>query len=379
MKFCITDEGGKPLDAHVLLDPGAIVLLSRGGTAGSGNSQNQDYATALRLILRRLRGYGRTIIGAWVDSAPVQALPLPERQIYFPEDATAGADSLFSLFGKRMERIGKAPNSIPNKGNRNKRLRIEVSTRSVGELASVISAHPDPDVPRSALRLPAGDLRKISEADIWSAIERLRGGDVDHGFDEPLEYELVAEDGRRFPPKAVFGLAASDALGFPVRPANFSGGMGTVCFEMLETAGWPIVRKGSVHPGELADIDIEDREWVEGDERRLAHLRRERHPGVARAKKAQMRRSHGKLLCESCGLDPVEEFGPDGEACIEVHHNATEVARMSPGHRTRLADVECLCANCHRIRHRQIKRAAAGKSNEPSRDAAAHTIRTNCG
>jgi 5-methylcytosine-specific restriction protein A len=366
MKFRITDEAGMPLDAHVLLELGALVLLSRGGTAGSGNSQNQDYPTALRLILRRLRGCGRPITGAWVDSATVQALPLAERQIYYPEEATADAKSLFSLFGKRMERIGKAPNSIPNKGNRNKRLRIEVGTRSVGELASVIGAKPDPDVPRSALRLPASDLRKISEAHIWSAIERLRGGGVEHGFDDPLEYELVAEDGRRFPPKAVFGLAASDALGFPVRPVNFTGGVGTVCFEMLETAGWPIVRKGGAPLGDLANTDSDDREWAEGDERRLAHLRRERHPGVAKAKKAEMRRSHGRLLCENCGLDPLAEFGPDGEACIEVHHRATEVARMTPRHRTRLADVECLCANCHRIRHRQMKRAASGGSTNPS-------------
>lgn len=378
MKFRITNEAGMPLDAHVLLERSAIVLLSRGGTVGSGNSQNQDYPSALRLILQRLRAYGRSITGAWVDSAPVQTLPLPERQIYFLEDATADAKALFSIFGRRMERIGKAPNAIPNKGNRNKRLRIEVGTNSVGELASVIGAKPDADVPRSALRLPASDLRKISEADIWSAIVRLRNGEADHGFDDPLEYELIAEDGRRLPPKAVFGLAASEALGFPVRPMNFTGGIGTVCFELLEAAGWAIVPKGGVD-SDPADIHTEDREWAEGDERRLAHLRRERHPGVTKAKKAEMLRAHGKLFCESCGLDPIVEFGPDGEACIEVHHRATEVARMTPGHLTKLADVECLCANCHRVRHRQMKRVANVGSDEPVPKSAPQAIRTNCG
>jgi 5-methylcytosine-specific restriction protein A len=361
MKFRITDEAGLPLDANVLLESSAIVVLSRGGTAGSGNSQNQDYPAALRLILQRLRAYDRAIAGAWVDSGPARALPLSERQIYFPEDATADAKTLFSLFGKRMERIAKAPGSIPNKGNRNKRLRIEVATGSIGELASVIAAKADADVPRSALRLPASDLRKVTETEIWSAIDRLRIGTIEHGFAEPLEYQLVTEDGALLPPDAVFGLAASEALGFPVQPANFTGGVGTVCFEMLEGAGWSIVRKGTNGTG-IANIpETDEREWVEGDERRLAHLRRERHPGVARAKKAQMRRLHGKLFCEDCGLDPVAQFGEDGEACIEVHHSATEVAQMVPGHVTKLADVECLCANCHRVRHRRMKSGQPAK------------------
>lgn len=354
MKFRITDQEGLPLDANVLLEPSAIIVLSRGGTAGSGNSQNQDYAAALRLVLQRLRSCNRAITGAWVDSGPAQTLPLPQRQIFFPSDATGDAKALFSLFGKRMERVAKAPASIPNKGNRNKRLRIEVATGSIGELASVIGAKADQDVPRSALRLPASDLRKVTESDIWSAINRLRTSAAEHGFEKSLEYELLTEDGALLPPKAVFGLAASEALGFPVRPVNFTGGVGTVCFEILEAAGWMIVRKGSAL-GAVSISEPDEREWVEGDERRLTHLRRERHPAVARAKKAQMRRLHGKLFCENCDFDPVARFGEDGEACIEVHHSATEVAHMELGHVTRLMDLECLCANCHRIRHRQMK------------------------
>jgi 5-methylcytosine-specific restriction protein A len=357
IKFRIADEEGRPLDANVLLEPGAIIVLSRGGTAGSNNSQNQDYPTALRFILQRLRTYDRAITGAWVDSGPAQALPLSERQIYFPEDAACDARTLFSRFGRRMERVAKAPGSIPNKGNRNKRLRIEVAVGSVGELASVIGARPGKDVSRSALRLPANDLRKVTEIEIWSAIDRLRSGAVEHGFNEPTEYQLVTENGALLPPKAVFGLAASETLGFPVQPTNFTGGLGTVCFQMLEAAGWPIVRKGT--PLAAATSEPDERQWTEGDERRIAHLRRERHRGVARAKKAQMRRLHGKLFCEHCGLDPVERFGELGEACIEVHHSATEVARMAPGHVTKLADLQCLCANCHRIRHRQMKNEQA--------------------
>jgi hypothetical protein len=358
MRFRIRGEDGRELDAAVELEAAAIVVLSRGGTSGSSNSQNQDYPTALRLILRRLEKRGRRITGAWVDSMPAQKLPPADRQILFPSDMPCDAKALFSLMGRRMESVGRAPGSVPNKGNRNKRLRIEVDTNSVGELASVIDAKADADVPRSALRLPSADLRRVTAAGIWSAIEQLRTGGAAHDFDDSTDYDLVDESGERLPPKAVFGLAATAALGFPVQPVNFSGGVGTVCFDMLTAAGWQIVRKGGSAPTTAPALNAEDREWAEGDARRLGHLRRERHAGVAKAKKAQMREQHGKLFCEECKMDPVAAFGDaSGEACIEVHHRDTEVAQMGPGHRTRLVDVECLCANCHRVRHRRIKDA----------------------
>ena len=356
MRFLIKSDDGMELDAAVQLESAAIIVLSRGGTSGTSNSQNQDYPVALRLILQRLAQHQRPVTGAWVDSAPAQLLPLAERQILFPNDMPADAKILFSLLGRRMEAVGRSPGSPLNKGNRNKRLRIEVGTNSIGELASVIGATALADVPKSALRLPAADLRKVSEAHIWSALELLRDGATKHPFENSLDYDFVNEDGARYPPKAVFGIAASLALGFPVQPANFTGGVGTVCFDVLETAGWQILPKGAISSPESMALNSEDREWAEGDARRLTHLRRERHAGVAKAKKAQMRQLHGKLYCEECGMNPVAVFGDaEGEACIEVHHRDTGVAQMSPGHVTKLADVECLCANCHRVRHRRMK------------------------
>jgi hypothetical protein len=367
-KFAIVSDEGIELDAKVLIEPTAFTMLSRGGTAGTPSSQNQDYSIALRLVLRRLKNSEREITGAWVDSSKVQSLPLEERQIFFPEDKGADAAALFSLFGKRMERVGKSPSSDPDKGNRNKRIRVETRTSSIGELSSVIGAKPSTEVPRSALRLPASDLRRVSDYDIWSAIEALRGGAPAEPFDDSLGYDLIAEDGTRLPPKAVFGLAASSALGFPVKPVNFTGGVGTVCFERLESAGWEIVSKDAAPGGHDAEGDDAERRWPEGDERRRSHLKRERHPGVARAKRAEQRRLHGRLFCEQCKMDPVEVFGsPDGEACIEVHHRGTEVANMQPGHMTRLADLECLCSNCHRVRHSKMRQAAiAAAASMPS-------------
>lgn len=371
LKFVVVGENGEDLDSHILLESNSVTMLSRGGTAGTPTSQNQDYSTALRLIIHRLRTRARAITGVWVDSSVVQNLPFAERQIFFPDDAGADDATLFSLLGKRMERVGKASGSDADKGNRNKRIRIETRTSSIGELSSVIGAKAGADIPRSAVRLPATDLRKVSETDIWTAIESLRDGVTTHPYDESLSYDLITEDGIRLPPKAVFGLAATSALGFPVQPINFTAGIGTLCFEMLEAAGWKIVSKDALGSEPEREIDDADVRWPEGNERRRSHLTRERHPGVARAKKAEQRKVHGKLFCEQCGMDPVAIFGgPDGEACIEVHHRATEVANMLPGHTTRLADLECLCANCHRVRHRKMRRAAVEAAKQTLPDAA---------
>ena len=133
----------------------------------------------------------------------------------------------------------------------------------------------------------------------------------------------------------------------------------------LEAAGWQVVSKGEAAKDHDAEGDDAEKRWPKGEERRRSHLKRERHPGVARAKKAEQRRLHGRLFCEQCKMDPAEVFGwPDGEACIEVHHRGTEVANMQPGHLTKLADLECLCANCHRIRHRQMRRVAIKAPNQ---------------
>ena len=55
-------------------------------------------------------------------------------------------------------------------------------------------------------------------------------------------------------------------------------------------------------------------------------------------------------------MDPVEVYGgPHGVACIEVHHHSVQVENMAETHRTKLEDLKCLCANCHRVVHRLLK------------------------
>ncbi len=103
-------------------------------------------------------------------------------------------------------------------------------------------------------------------------------------------------------------------------------------------------------PGD--DIDYEFRE---GSVLLKTHLRKERARGLSKKKKLAFRVEHGRLFCERCQLDPETEFGEEfGSAVIEVHHAAIAVGKMSEGHRTKLSDLQCLCANCHRLTHAEL-------------------------
>ncbi|MFK5664415.1 hypothetical protein ACI2OW_00705 [Pseudomonas shirazica] len=103
-------------------------------------------------------------------------------------------------------------------------------------------------------------------------------------------------------------------------------------------------------------VPSDDHSWTEGQPKLVEHLRRERARGAAQAKKDLFRRVHGRLFCERCMMDPVQIYGHEyGEACIEVHHREVRVSAMTADHRTSLSDLQCLCANCHRVVHRELR------------------------
>lgn len=164
-----------------------------------------------------------------------------------------------------------------------------------------------------------------------------------------MEYDLLVDGGVRLAPKQVFALAASDALGFSVKPFHFTAGANTFCFQLLERAGYRIVAKG--RHSEPLNLRPEQKELAEGATKLVKHFRRERAPGLAQAKKSLFRKQHGRLFCEGYKLEPSEKYGPYAGACVEVHHNAIHVAYMKPSHMTTLEQLQCLCANCHRVMH----------------------------
>lgn len=103
--------------------------------------------------------------------------------------------------------------------------------------------------------------RLVNETDIRQALAAF-DANTPHEFGDSVFYDLVY-DGRRYPPKAVFGLAISKYLGRPSVPSDFSGGEDSVCFRVLRERGFLIEKKpGTGSLGDLPPVSPA-RVWVE--------------------------------------------------------------------------------------------------------------------
>ena len=206
-------------------------------------------------------------------------------------------------------------------------------------------------------RLPNSAFAGITKEDVEFAINQITLGKILHRYGDSIKFDLVCVDGRRLPPKAVFGVAASHRLGYEILPENFTGGIGSICFQQLEKLGYQIKQKQELG-GENEFLASEtDSTWMEGNPKLVIHWKRERSRRLAKKKKADFRkRNEGLLFCEHCGFKPLEKYGNLGDACIEIHHTLP-VATMGEGHETTLDELLCLCANCHRVEHEKLRKA----------------------
>lgn len=340
----ITNDDGKPLVAKIELHDGAIIIQSRGGAFGKPNLRNPDYSEALRTILARLNASEFTASGVWLDSRPAREWPESERLLVEAQEFALAVADLEKLIGQRAA-AKKEPGS--KGGQRYKQVKLGVPDASVAQLQALLNG----SVAKPPQRLPAATQRLVTPAMIDEAIEAFLAG-AHHNFSGSTDYDLLLPSGERLPPKAIFGLALSKVIGRPAKPVDFSAGWGEPCFDIIEDAGYPIVPKNEVLPSTPPDAD-DERTWAEGSPKRVQHLRRERAPSLARTKKRRFIEQHGHLFCERCGLIPSKALGPLGDACIEVHHSTVAVSKMDGTTRTRLSDLQCLCANCHRITHRE--------------------------
>lgn len=84
-------------------------------------------------------------------------------------------------------------------------------------------------------RLPSTYFDGLTRQDVTSAIARLRTG-ATHKFSDSTHYDLIYE-GERYPPKAIFGLAAERVVGRPLGPYDFAGGSGLRLFPHTRGAG----------------------------------------------------------------------------------------------------------------------------------------------
>lgn len=68
-----------------------------------------------------------------------------------------------------------------------------------------------------------------------------RGGIVDT-YESSSHYDVLIND-TPYPPKAIFGLAASIYINEPIESQHFTGGLKSVCFDILESLGFSVVEK----------------------------------------------------------------------------------------------------------------------------------------
>lgn len=86
-----------------------------------------------------------------------------------------------------------------------------------------------------AANLPDG----ITRDHLLAAIRQFDDG-VDHRFADSTGYDVLFE-GRRYPTKAIVGLAARLLTGDDLGPEDFSGGRASKCFGVLQRCGFEIV------------------------------------------------------------------------------------------------------------------------------------------
>ncbi len=158
------------------------------------------------------------------------------------------------------------------------------------------------------------------------------------------------------------------AVGKPdsqLRPTGNANKRTRFVFGNIDTTKLVEIANGTMTASDTLDpslLSSEDRVWTEGNPVLETHLRKERAWGLSKAKKTAFIEEHGRLYCEECQFDPVAFYGIEGAiASIEVHHRAVTVSAMSSGHQTKLTDLQCLCANCHRVFHAKMKLTESGK------------------
>jgi len=353
MAYKIKNEDGQLIDAAFDIDDSKVILHSRGGSLKAGTALNSQYSECLLLLIERLQSLGIPISSVLVVSQNTNHLSQSERTIYeVGADGPLKSKGLKQALQSRMKSVGRKPEAKEKGGNSTRRIEIITAKVDEADLSILLEAE-------NYNRLSSSAFKGITPNHFWRAIKKIRAGFKNHSFGESTGYDLICEDGTRLPPKAVFGIAATEFLDFEVLPEHFSGGKGTTCLKLLEDAGFEIGLKPNKAEEPIPNIvprDPEDLVWTEGDLKMAqGHYIRERASGLAKAKKEDFRAKHeGQLYCERCDMNPEDQYGKHGEACIEVHHTIP-IAELKGEHQTTLDEVECLCANCHRVEHRKIR------------------------
>jgi len=100
------------------------------------------------------------------------------------------------------------------------------------------------------------------------------------------------------------------------------------------------------------DAALADYQAIEGARRLVRHIRLERDRALVKRAKAVWLARDPQLRCEVCRLSFVEAYGDLGSGFIEAHHRSA-LAEVDGPVETTVDDLAPVCANCHRMLHRQ--------------------------
>lgn len=191
-----------------------------------------------------------------------------------------------------------------------------------------------------AFKLPT----EISRQHLLSAIAEIDNRSF-HPFGESTGYDVL-HNGKCYAPKAVVGIAASQLLGIQLKPQDFKGGIGTLCFSILHEQGFTIVSKNDIYP--FPDEFEDDKEYFEGSVFAVKAVRYERDPDARKKCIA-----HYGTICAVCETEFIRVYGLIGEGFIHVHHLVplslvTHEYVVDP-----IRDLRPVCPNCHAMLHKR--------------------------
>lgn len=166
-----------------------------------------------------------------------------------------------------------------------------------------------------------------------------------HSFGESTGYDVLFNK-RRYPPKALIGLAAGRVTGRVLGPYDFKGGLRSRCFQILTSNGFEIVVKEniSLFLDEVTDGSL----YLEGSIEQVWVNRYERDCG-ARSKAI----NHFGLNCQVCSFNFESTYGEIGAGFIHVHH-IVPLADIGKEYQVDpIRDLRPVCPNCHAMLHKR--------------------------
>jgi len=124
------------------------------------------------------------------------------------------------------------------------------------------------------------------------------------------------------------------------------------CAEVAHAIAAALDDTGVARLGPIVEAGEEMEEAIEGRLLTRMHLARERNVRLASRKKKKVLNASGRLACEGCGFDFHSFYGARGRGFIECHH-VRPLASRDSAENTHINDLALLCANCHRMIHRE--------------------------